>query len=175
MRRVAGLRPSARGRSCGAFGREKGKKKPCRRNAFGEQLRSLRGRVLCCCGRGRGYHSGGETKKKELFGEKKIQKTPPEELRRARARLYTIGRAFFACHVRARGYGCGLNGKIRKKDRPENRRNICDGGGACAGCQARAEIAQMRRGDGSFWQPQRGGARRTARQPQRGGAQERAR
>ena len=40
--------------------------------------------------------------KKMAFRRKKIQKTPPEELRRARARLYTVGRAFFACHERAR-------------------------------------------------------------------------
>ncbi len=44
--------------------------------------------------------SGRETKKMS-FSAKKIQKTPPEELRRARARLYTVGRAFFACHGRA--------------------------------------------------------------------------
>lgn len=39
--------------------------------------------------------------KKMAFRRKKYKKTPPEELRRARARLYTDGRAFFACHGRA--------------------------------------------------------------------------
>lgn len=59
-----------------------------------------RARVMLLRGAGAVIISGGETKKMS-FPPKKIQKTPPEELGRGRARLYTVGRAFFACHGRA--------------------------------------------------------------------------
>lgn len=41
--------------------------------------------------------SGRGTKKMSFPPKKKYKKRPPEELGRARARLYTDGRAFFAC------------------------------------------------------------------------------
>ena len=134
LRRVVGRRSSgAVGKPCGCAGAG-------RRVAGAGYADARAGAVII---------SGGGTKKNG-FLRKKIQKTPPEELGRARARLYTDGRAFFACHLRARARTLRVYGNPRPKIRPEIRRKERDGRGACA------EIAQMRRGYGAVWQPQRG-------------------
>ena len=82
-------------------------------------------------GRARLSFRGGKLKKRS-FSAKKNKKTPPEELRRARARLYTVGRAFFACHGRA--WARTLRAKWQKPQKrpprkpPQNlrrRRSLC--------------------------------------------------
>lgn len=110
---------------------------------------ALRARVMLLRGRARLSFRGRELKKR-AFCRKKIQKTPPEYLRRAGARLYTDGRAFFACLSPAWARTLRVYGNPRPKIRPEIRRKERDGRGACA------EIAQMRRSYGAVWQPQRG-------------------